>query len=125
MTLHAYTQNGSTMPPAFQINADLSVLLADYLGDGEQDRGYAALMRRAADHGIYDRVARWRTSPNPDATTVAVVRTLLPATDRMHMADILALSVDSLEQQLTVALLKAVREHARTLSCRLPRWHRV
>ncbi|MBB2206457.1 hypothetical protein HLH27_15775 [Gluconacetobacter takamatsuzukensis] len=99
-------------------------MLADYLGDDEKGRGYIALMRRAADHGIYDRIVRWGTSPRPEATTVAVVRMLLPSTDRMQMANILGMSLESLEERLALVLPRGVRDYARTLSCRLPHWHR-
>lgn len=125
MTLHASAQNRRTPLPTIQAGADLTVLLADYLGNEEKGRGYAGLMRRAADHRLYDRVSRWRTAPNPETTAVAVVRKLLPMVDRTRMANILGMSLENLEVQLTAALPKAVREHARTVSCHLPRWHRL
>lgn len=93
--------------------------------DQEKDQGYDVLMRRAADHRIYDRISRWRTASYPEVTTVAVVRKLLPVADRTHMAKTLGMSLGDLENQLTLALPKGVRDHARTLSCRLPRWQRL
>ena len=90
MTLHTDRPNRIMSLPTVQIGTELAVLLADYLGDQEKNQGYNGLMRRAADHRIYDRVSRWRTAPEPKATTVAVVRKLLPVADRTHMAKALA-----------------------------------
>ncbi|WP_225198915.1 MULTISPECIES: hypothetical protein [Gluconobacter] len=90
--------------PTVQIGTKLAALLTDYLGDEEKDRGYDGLMRRAADHRVYDRVSRWRTASDPEPTTVAVVRKLLPVADRTHMAKALGWSLGALETQLTPAL---------------------
>ncbi|MFT8809613.1 hypothetical protein [Gluconobacter sp.] len=125
MTLHTDRPNRIMSLPTVQIGTELAVLLTDYLGDEEKGRGYDSLMRRAADHRVYDRVSRWRTESDPEPTTVAVVRKLLPVADRTHMAKTLGMSLGALENQPTSALPKAVRDHARTLSCRLPRWHRL
>ncbi|MBB2165184.1 hypothetical protein HLH26_11690 [Gluconacetobacter sp. 1b LMG 1731] len=125
MTLRAGRPNRIMSLSSVQIDTELAVLLADYLGDQEKDQGYDVLMRRAADHRIYDRISRWRTASYPEVTTVAVVRKLLPVADRTHMAKTLGMSLGDLENQLTLALPKGVRDHARTLSCRLPRWQRL
>lgn len=125
MSLHTDRPNRIMSLPTVQIGTELAVLLADYLGDQEKNQGYDGLMRRAADHRIYDRVSRWRTASDPEATTVAVVRKLLPVADRTHVAEALGWSLGDLENQLTSALPKAVRDHGRILSCRLPRWHRL
>ncbi|MQS00131.1 hypothetical protein [Gluconobacter aidae] len=125
MTLHADRPNRIMSLSTVQISTEPAVLLAYYLCDEGKDCGYDGLMRRAADHRIYDRVSRWRTASDPESTTVAVVRKLLPVADRTHMAKALGWSLGALENQLTSALPKAVRDHARTLSCRLPRWHRL
>ena len=86
MTLHTDRPNKIMSLPTVQISTELAVLLAHYLSYEEKDRGYGGLMHRAADHLIYHLVSRWRTAPDPEATTVAVVRKLLPVADRTHMA---------------------------------------
>ncbi|WP_228391869.1 hypothetical protein [Gluconobacter aidae] len=86
MTLHTDRPNKIMSLPTVQISTELAILLAYYLSYEEKDRGYGGLMRRAADHLIYHLVSRWRTAPDPEATTVAVVQKLLPVADRTHMA---------------------------------------
>ncbi|AQT05787.1 hypothetical protein [Acetobacter persici] len=104
MTLHTDRPNRIMSLPTVQIGTKLAALLTDYLGDEEKGRGYDGLMRRAADHRVYDRVSRWRTASDPEPTTVAVVRKLLPVADRTHMAKALGWSLGALETQLTPAL---------------------
>lgn len=69
MTLHTDRPNKIMSLPTVQISTELAVLLAYYLSYEEKDRGYSGLMRRAADHQIYERVSRWRTASDPEATT--------------------------------------------------------
>ena len=107
MTLHTDRPNRIMSLPTVQIGTGLAVLLADYLGDQEKDQGYDGPMRRAADHRIYDRISRRRTASYLEVTTVAVVRKLLPVADRTHMAKALGMSFGDLENELTLALLKA------------------
>ncbi|MBB2200105.1 YidB family protein [Gluconacetobacter tumulisoli] len=82
-----------------------------FLADNAPERGYAYLMRQAADTGLYDVVRRWGQTGNPAPTDAATVLLLLPSDMLAEIGRRTGLRRDEVVARLVEELPVAVRQH--------------